>query len=392
MEKTLLSLLRDAMVGTEPSVKTVELVWKCAAPDELLGLAEQHNILPLVGPLFLKAMPEFADAQRLRQHMKTAILRQIMAADALGQVVEALDQAEIPYLLVKGAACRSLYPKPEYRPSTDEDILVSGQDMSRAEQVFLELGYSRGAEPEESEVHTFVGPLLRVELHRSLTEEARLEALLEEKLVQPDTFLLEGRKVRTLPPQEHFIYLTAHFYKHFLAGGVGIRQVADMVLMAQQPGIRWDAVFEELQRMGSQTLVCGVLEIGEKYLGLEPVPIPQEVRKRSPGPEPLLEDILDAGVFGSSTMERKHSSLVTIGAVQGKTEKTSLIRTAFPKAEQLSGRYPYLKKRPWLLPVAWGSRAFGYLREDKDAGKRAMESASIGKKRVELLRQYDLIP
>lgn len=392
MEQTLLSLLYDAMEGTEPSEKTAALLKNCEHPEELLALAEQHNILPLVGPLFLSARPDFPDGQNLRQHIKKRVLGQIMAASALSQAAARLEAEKIPYLLVKGAACRSLYPRPEHRPSTDEDILVFRRDMGRAEQVLLDLGYSRGPEAAENDVHSFFGPMLHVELHQALTEEQALERLLEEKLSAPIYFSLEGEKIRTLPPQEHFLYLTAHFYKHFLSGGLGIRQVADMVLMARQPGIQWDAVWAELRRMGTQTMVCGVLEIGEAYLGLSSIPVPADVRKRSPGPGPLLADILEAGVFGASSMERKHSSLVTIGAAQGNTEKTSLIRTAFPKAKQLSGRYPYLKARPWLLPVAWSSRFVGYLREDKSAGKRAMESAAIGKKRVELLKKYELIP
>ena len=391
MEKTLLSLLYDAMTGTQPSETTTALVQECREKEKLLGLAEEHNILPLVGPLFLEICRDFPEREALRRHIKKMVLRQIMAASALTQVVEQLEEAEIPYLLVKGAACRSLYPRPEYRPSTDEDILVARADVPRAEQILIDLGYSRGTEAEEHDVHTFFGPMLHVELHQALTDEKELEQLLEEKLSAPAYFSLEGKQVRTLPPQEHFIYLTAHFYKHFLSGGLGIRQVADIALMARLPGLNWDEIWAELRRMGTQTMVCGVLEIGETYFGLRDIPIPPYIRARSPGAEPLLADILDAGVFGASTMERKHSSLVTIGAVQGKTEKNSLLRTVFPKVEQLTHRFPYLKTRPWLLPVAWGSRLVGYLREDKDAGKRAMESAAIGKQRVELLRQYDLI-
>ena len=112
----------------------------------------------------------------------------------------------------------------------------------------------------------------------------------------------------------------------------------------------------------------------------------------SPGPEPLLEDMLDAGVFGGSTMERKHSSLVTMGAAQGKGEKSSLLGTVFPGEAQLSGRYPWLKGRPWLLPAAWGLRIGGYVREGGSLRKRASDSATLGKQRVALMGQYGLIP
>lgn len=389
MEKLLLMLLKEAIETGRPTEETSAMLQK-GQIQGLLEKAEQHNILTLVGPLVLEALPELEDGARLRSHIKKQVLRQIMASSALVQVTERLKGEHIPYLLVKGAYCRSIYPNPAYRGSSDEDILVPEPYFHQAEKLLLAMGYQRGQEGEESDVHSFFSAMLHLELHRCLTDHTGLEQCLEEKLTAPDWFSLDGKMVRTLPPHEHFLYLTAHFYKHFLAGGVGIRQVADMVMVARQGNIRWQQVWEQLRDMGTDVLICGVLEIGETYLGLGPVPVPEEIRGKCPGCELLLEDILDAGIFGTSTMERKHSSLMTIEAVQGR-KKSTVLRTAFPKGEQLVHRYPYLKNRPWLLPVAWGSRMAAYLREGKNPAKRAAESTAVGKKRVELLRQYGLI-
>lgn len=389
MEKMLLRLLKEAMETGKPSEKTKILLGN-ATVHELLEKAEQHNILSLVGPLVLEALPELEDGARLREHIQKQVIRQIMASSALVQVTEALESAHIPYLLVKGAYCRSLYPHPEHRSSSDEDILVPKTYFLQAEQLLLSLGYQRGVEQEESAVHSFSSPMLHLELHRTLTEDSVLEEILGQQLETPMRFSLDGYKIRTLPPQEHFLYLTSHFYKHFLTGGVGLRQVADMVMVARQGDIQWTQVWEQLHTLGWDVLICGVLEIGETFLGLSGVPIPEQIRTKCPGVEPLLGDILDAGVFGSSTMERKHSSLMTLEAVQGR-EKNSLLRTAFPGGKQLVHRYPYLKKWPWLLPVAWGSRLVGYVCEGGNPAKRAAESSSLGKKRVELLRQYAII-
>lgn len=393
MEKTLLLLLRDAMKGTAPTAETVAQVKACTEPEKLLQLSELHNILPLVGPLFLEARPDYPETQKLRQYIRTHVVRQIMALDALCRVTAAFEKQQVQYLVIKGAACRALYPRPEHRPSTDEDILVAPEDLEHAAEVFASLGYTRGQEEPEAQVHHFTNPMLHVELHQTLIRRQGLNKMLMERLKEPLFFAVEGRKLRTLPHQEHFLFLAEHFYKHFIHGGVGIRQVADMVLMAQQPGICWEETWAQLEEMELEILICGVLEIGIAHLGLreDAVEIPMEIRKRSPGPELLLEDILDAGAFGGSTMERRHSSSVTVQAVQGETGQTSLLKTLFPGAKQLSGRYSYLKRKPWLLPVAWGSRIIGYLREDKGAGKRAMESVSMGKQRMALMKQYGIL-
>ena len=106
----------------------------------------------------------------------------------------------------------------------------------------------------------------------------------------------------------------------------------------------------------------------------------------------LLLDMLDAGVFGASTMERKHSSHMTIQAASAQSRRAGTLWTAlFPPARSLQGRFPYLRRWPWLLPAAWCARGFGYLREGRDAGGRAATAARIGRQRLELLEQYGLL-
>lgn len=392
MKEALLALLKDAMRGVTPSPETTALLRACPDVEGLLKKAELHNILPLVGPLVLEALPEYADGGGLRSHIRKRAISQAMATGALCGICEELEARGIPYLVVKGGACRALYPRPEQRPSTDEDILVPPEYISAAEEILVSQGFAPGQR--EGQVLHFASPLLHVELHRYLTEEEVLEQEFQRAMEAPAWFSVDGKRLRTLPPQEHFLFLAVHFYKHFLTGGVGIRQAADMVLMARQPGICWPRVWSCLQELGIHRLICGVLEIGISYLGLaEEIPeIPPVLREMSPGPEPLLEDMLDAGVFGGSTMERKHSSLVTMGAAQGKGEKSSLLGTVFPGEAQLSGRYPWLKGRPWLLPAAWGLRIGGYVREGGNLRKRASGSATLGKQRVALMGQYGLIP
>lgn len=43
-------------------------------------------------------------------------------------------------LTVKGIICRELYPKPDYRISGDEDILVDKTQFEKAIKRFLSLG------------------------------------------------------------------------------------------------------------------------------------------------------------------------------------------------------------------------------------------------------------
>lgn len=110
----------------------------------------------------------------------------------------------------------------------------------------------------------------------------------------------------------------------------------------------------------------------------------------------MLEDLIAGGVYGGAQMSRKHSSNMTLQAVsaqkQGKKQKNFVLKTIFPSARDLQGRYPYLQKKPYLLPAAWASRILRYRKEIKSApDNQAAEAVKIGNQRIELLKRYEII-
>lgn len=73
--------------------------------------------------------------------------------------------------------------------------------------------------------------------------------------------------------------------------------------------------------------------------------------------------------------------------------ENGLLKTVFPPARQLAGRYPYLKEKPYLLPVAWINRILKYGKETAggSADNNAAQSIKIGNGRVALLKEYGII-
>jgi hypothetical protein len=81
-----------------------------------------------------------------------------------------------------------------------------------------------------------------------------------------------------------------------------------------------------------------------------------------------------------------------VAAEKQNRRSRGLLAAAFPKASSLESRFPYLKKRSWLLPAAWAQRIFLYLtHRDARADTNPARSVAIGKQRTELLRQYGII-
>ena len=212
---------------------------------------------------------------------------------------------------------------------------------------------------------------------------------------------VQGVPVRTMGPTDHLFYLICHSFKHFLHSGFGIRQVCDICLYANAFGsqVDWMQIWKQCAEIHADLFAAALFRIGEKYLSFQPETAcyPSEWRALPVDEKPMLEDLLDSGVFGASSMSRKHSSNMTLHAVsdrkQGKKGGNGVLRTVFPSSKNLSGRYPYLKEKPYLLPFAWADRIVKYRRETAagSSGNNAAESIRIGNKRIELLKQYGII-
>ena len=198
----------------------------------------------------------------------------------------------------------------------------------------------------------------------------------------------------TMPPHEHLLYLILHAYKHFVYSGIGLRQFCDIGLWAQayHDQIDWQRLHDQCASVHAATFAAAAFRIARTYLGIDfdlPAPWNNDVDA-----EPLLHDALCGGVYGSNSYTRLHSSTVTLNAVKASRtgEKSSVLRTVFPKRAYLERRYPYLKKRPYLLPVAWVQRIAHYAGEKQSgADNSASGSIKLGKERIELMKRYGII-
>ena len=160
----------------------------------------------------------------------------------------------------------------------------------------------------------------------------------------------------------------------------------------------WQKVLENCRAIRGDKFAAAIFLIGKNYLVFdeEKAGYPAGWKAISVDEIPMLEDLLAAGVYGGATMSRKHSSAITLEAVaarkQGKKGRNALLLSAFPPASKLEGRYSYLKKYPYLLPVAWCSRILTYSGEARrSSDNRAVEALKIGSERIELLKTYDIL-
>ena len=314
-------------------------------------------------------------------------------------------------LVMKGIVCRSLYPKPDLRPSGDEDLLISAKDFATVDACFMRKGFVRDKEtampngakdgdaPEEmGYIHPKTGVFYEIHTRLFSTESSAYGYL---NRAFSDVFCasIQGGSAGS-----EYLYLRRNA-SSFLSSlsqlqalssrRVGIRQICDMVQMIRIYGrkIDWEMFWQLCEEYHMTCFCINLLDIGERYLGFsyEASGAVRAAKKLHPDSEALLIDILDAGSFGKSSAGRIHSANITLYAAETGMEKHTaggIWKSLVPEASYMKNKYPYAARYPFLLPAAYVERILKWLGQGEKGQKLSIE---VGAGRVELLKKYDMI-
>lgn len=377
-------------------------------PDwpRLYELGHKHNILPILYES-ARSLPEFqtAPASVQQKFLNTAvsqIVNQQTRTETFLCVYRALTDAGLRPLILKGLVCRLLYPQPDCRPSSDEDLWIAPSDFSLCDSVLRQCGYTCVTPQVSPEVLktiqtvNYENGILTLEIHinpfgtKSATHRA-MNRIFAGALDHPMAFSLNGQTLWTLSPTRHYLFLLVHLYKHFLSAGTGIRQLLDLCLFdtAYASRINRTVVWQAVRALHLTDFYGSLLKIGRTFLGFSDLaadsPLPQ---RKNLDERPLLAEMMDAGCFGVQDESRRYSSAFTQATLHG----TGLFSILFPPLGQLRSTSQALDRHPWLLPLFWIKRwkriAFRILDDQFSLGG----SLNTGLSRIRVFRRYGIRP
>lgn len=408
MEKTnleFLSLLKSSLKNEKYDGEKIDfedLVY-------IYKMSEIHHVVPMVyNAAYNEDFFKDCDANFQAMFKSSAfryIFSQIQRTNHFLEVYKKLSEKNIKILVFKGIIFRNMYNNPDDRISSDEDILIKKEDYEKVKEFFLSEGFEFIDKGEEC-AYFSKSTGLCIEVSTSLfSHESKayghLNKLFEDVFEKSIKINIDKIDILTLSHEQHLIYIVFHNMKHFLTGGFGIRQVADFSKYIETYGeyINWEKFWSDLKDLNYDTFALNLIEISLKYLGFnnDKITYPDNItsfdelknsQKYYINSESLINDILDAGVFGASTMDRKHTALMTLDAVEDK-KKSNRLKAVFPNVNYLKDNYTYLQKYPILLPVAWGQRILSYLKKNKTSSY--INTMELGKQRIELLKEYKII-
>ena len=327
----------------------------------VLRLADIHRVFPMIFE-YCCALQESSHSEnkvfqkRKLKAVKLTCDQAQMTAEFLALYRFLLRKGLAP-VVMKGIICRNLYPEPERRSSSDEDLLIRPEQFHQYQEAFREYGLKPALEnTDEEKAHevAYCNSKVYIELHKSPFPPGSevfgdLNHYFKDADAHKITEMIYSVPVRTMEYTEHLFYQICHAYKHFLNCGIGIRIASDITLysITYYDRIDWERILEQCREVKAYEFIRALYKIGNVYLF--PETFPQELsltlNLNDVEEESILEDILQGGLYGTSSEDRLHSSNITLNAAatdkRGK-EKNAVISALFPAFSSMKHRYPYL--------------------------------------------------
>ena len=237
----LLSYLIAAIRNTPRSTPDLSLdAW-----HNLLALLQPHGIFPLIA-FHVRTWPEECRPPQeimedLDQLFVMGAVRNLRAGRQIQVVTDALKDATIPVILMKGPAlARTVYPDPALRQSNDIDLLVQPHNLPAAEEILEKLGYGCPAKTHDisyelhHDVFTLPGKGLPIELHWVTDRAFDMvpEGWLDDAFSRRISIRSGDLSCDTFSHPDHLLYLA--FHNVFLHGSMRLDWLYDTSLLMKQ--------------------------------------------------------------------------------------------------------------------------------------------------------------
>ena len=322
-----------------------------AAWQSLVALAKKQDLLHIVGDVLtsnrVQAVPD-ALAEKMQREVFAAVYRYEKLNHAAKELYQCLERAEIPFIPLKGAVIRALYPEPWLRTSSDIDVLIHPEDLARAEALLVSEKQYQKREKGPHDISFFALGNVHVELHYDLIEAGILDAA---NNVLRDVWEHSAPKEKGAFRHEmsdafFYFYHIAHMAKHMLHGGCGIRPVLDLWLLEHR--LPQNAERDALLANG------GLLPFANAMRALAEAWFSGAVHSEQT--LHLQEYLLYGGVYGN-----KENRVQMQNAKKGGRLRYACSRIFLPY-DTLKFHYPVLQKHRWLTPFCevrrWGKLLF----------------------------------
>jgi hypothetical protein len=242
-----------------------------------MALAQDHGLLPLLVSrlriLDAELVPRDIETS-LRERQRVQVIFTLGLTAELFRIIDRLAASGVEVLLTKGPALAArCYGDPGSRQYTDLDLIMRHNDVRRATESMIGLGYEPkislaaiDAKKSPGEyVFTLRDTRLLVEFHTEQTFRYHPHPLQIERLFARKSFVsIDGRDVPALSLEDELVLICIHGAKHFWTR---LLWIADVAALISRQEINWDRALSAAQEVAAERMLRLGLLLAMQLLG-----------------------------------------------------------------------------------------------------------------------------
>lgn len=355
--KAVLSMYRMALTGREEEIKiSKNLSWE-AVYDQCKKQMVGATVYPVLDKTDCPANIKKKIARLHQQNLH----RWLLFNAEREAIYQELDKENIPYMSLKGILLAPLYPAVGMREMADNDILIRQEDAQALDRVMTARGYK--GKPGWIHVAYRKKPFLNFEFHTSLTYDKQAQAGFADVWQRAKKVREDGAEY-AMSDEDVYLHAVAHFNKHYVRSGAGIRAFADLYLIRKQ-NKPYDTHYiqRKLEEMGLQEFADFYEKTMQQLFEGDVDEIPIET----------LKYLFESGAYG--TVETRARN-----AIARKGAGRYFWSRVFLPYQNMCSDYPCLIKWPVLLPVFWVVRLVRSALDRQKRRKMKIELSALTQK------------
>ena len=247
-QKNVISIVRCAMTKKTPQL-TEDVNF-----EQMYEYAQKAQMVPLLY-YGLQDIPGFFDNIIGKKFFMSTMNYMSMSQDQMAEidkVCNALDKAGVSYMKLKGSLIKNFYEYSEMRTMSDADILIRIDEYEKLKDACEAIGYYQTDESDHEYIWESDEKKLTIEFHKWLIPSYNKDYFEYFGVGWDFAKKVEGKNSEyQMSDEDFFVYIFAHFAKHYRDSGVGIKYLTDFYLfLKQKPGLDMGYVrnaFEKLQ-------------------------------------------------------------------------------------------------------------------------------------------------
>ena len=340
VQHILIEILRSALNREACDVSIKEKI----TPDilrSLYHLAKKHDVAHILSDFVYRNQIEIeAELQgRLQRDEFLSVYRCEQLKFTFEEICRTFDDAEIPYIPLKGSVIRPYYPCESMRTSCDIDILIHEDDLDCAIACLESSGYRCG-DKHYHDVSMYSPNKIHLELHFNIQENIdSLDVVLKDAW----QYAMPTVGSRYDFKKAFWVYhMYAHMAYHFLAGGCGVRALMDIWIAEHKMEASYSCAEELLKKAGIYQFAVEMSNLGERCFTTSD--------HKDGHADVVLKYIFMGGVYGST------ENNIAVKKSQINSSTGYVFKRLFLPYQSMIILYPVLKKAPCLLPFCWIAR------------------------------------